>query len=333
MLRLNLRGRTYFFVLGVVGAAVGFGTRPDGTVDRTRTFVQQHPRNGATGHQVDVGRGVDGGSASKRMIQRLEMQAELTGTVGASLVEPGADWPEGPCIGRDEQPPRFRDLWKIDIPEQLERLIGYSVLDHCTPIFIVRGGKHSDGDLPSGTGMVLEGLYEKTATGGHIEVNPNALMQTTERYRAAVLGHEELHGILEWVDPARLNQAILPPHVIDKARTQLLETGYYEGADVDDEILPRLLTHDPDGIGLNGVPEEDRVVRGAMQRLFAESQTDPELKRVYSQLQRSHTLTHDLLSGKAGIGALMCGRAQRPSNPQKPATPTSRFRRSIRGAD
>jgi hypothetical protein len=31
------------------------------------------------------------------------------------------------------------------------------------------------------------------------------------------------------------------------------------------------------------------------------------------------------MSGKAGIGALMCGRGQCPFNPQNFATPTSRF--------
>jgi len=176
--------------------------------------------------------------------------------------------------------------------------------------------------------MAIEGFYEKTSTGGRIEVNPNALMQKTDKYRAVVLAHEELHAVLEWLNPVGLNDAILPTHVVAKARTQLREAGY-EGADIDDEILPRLLTHDPDGTGLTGVAEEDQVISGAMRRLLGESQTDPELKRVYRQLQRSHALTHDLMSGKARIGALMCGPEDRPSNPQTLARPISRFIRSL----
>ena len=148
-------------------------------------------------------------------------------------------------------------------------------------------------------------------------------MQKTERYRAVVLAHEELHAVLEWLDPVRLNETILPTHVIAKAHSQLREAGY-EGGDIDDEILPRLLTHDSDGTGLTGVTEEDQVISGAMRRLLAESQTDPVLKRVYRQLQWSHALTHDLMSGKARIGALMCGPESRPK-PQTFARPVSPF--------
>jgi hypothetical protein len=42
-------------------------------------------------------------------------------------------------------------------------------------------------------------------------------------------------------------------------------------------------------------------------------------------LKRSHALMHDLMSGKARIGALMCGPEHRPSNPQTFARPISRF--------
>jgi hypothetical protein len=260
------------------------------------------------------------------------MQLELTGKLVASLVEPVANSPEGPCIGNTDQSLPFSHLWSIGIAEQSERPIGYSALDHCTPIFIDRGGKHSDAYVPRGTRMVIEGLYEKTASGGRIEVNSDVLMQNTERYRAAVLCHEELHGVLDWLDAARLNEAILPADLLVKARTQLREAGY-ESAEIDDEILPRLLTHDPDGNGLNGVAEEDLVIQGAMCKLLAESQNHPELKSVYWQLQRSHALTHGLMSGQLGIGALMWDGAQRPSNPQTFANPTSPFRRSMRKAD
>jgi hypothetical protein len=244
-------------------------------VDGSRTSVQQHQRNGVAGYQVDAVSVVDGGSSNKRMIQTFEMKFELTGKGVASLAEPVANWPEAPCIHTDERPPPVRELWNIGIPEQPERPIGYSALDHCTPIFIDRGGKRSDGDVPRGSGIVMEGFYANTETGGRIEVNLNALMHKTEKYRAVVLGHEELHSVLEWFDPVGLNQAILPGDVLGKARTQLREAGY-EGDDVDGEILPRLLTHDPDGTGLTGVAEEDRVISGAMRRLLAESQTDPK---------------------------------------------------------
>jgi len=304
MPRFNRRRRAYSFVLGVIGVAVAFSPMPDGTVDPSRTSV----------------------------IQTLDMQWEPAEKLVASLGELVANWPDGPCAGSDEQARPIRDLWNIGIPHQPERPIGYSVLDGCTPIFVARGGKHSNGDLARETGMIIEGLYEKTATGGRIEVNPDALMHSTERYRAVVLGHEELHAVLEWLDPTRLNEAILPAGVITEARIQLREAGY-ENADVDDEILPRLLTHDPDGNGVNGVAREDLVIRGAMERLLAESQADPELKRIYWHLQRSHALMHDLMSGKAGIGALLRDRAQRPSKSQSFATPTSRFRRSMRRAD
>ena len=260
------------------------------------------------------------------------MQQELTGKPVASLIGPFANSPEGPCIGSDDPLPLLSHLWTISIADESERPIGYSALDDCTPIFLDRGGKHSDGYVARGTRMVVEGFYEKTAGGGHIEVNSTVLMQKTERYRAAVLCHEELHGVLEWLDPARLNQAILPMPLLAKARMQLRESGY-ESADVDDEILPRLLTHDPDGNGLSGVAEEDRVIRAAMSRLLTESEDDPELKAVYWQLQRAHAITHGVISGQVGIGALMCGRAQRLSNPQKLPTQTSHFRRFVRRAD
>jgi hypothetical protein len=329
MPRFSLRVRTYSFVLALIGAGFTFRLRLDVISDGVRTSVEQHHGNGVADHQVGAAVGtLHAGSANERMIDTLKMQFELTGKIVASIVEPVANWPDAPCIRSDEQPPPIRDLWNIGIPQQPERPLGYSALDHCTPIFIDRGGKHSDGDSWGGTGVVVEGFYEKTSTGGRIEVNPNALIHKTEKYRAVVLAHEELHAVLDWLDPIGLNEAILPTYVVDKARTQLREAGY-EGADIDDEILPRLLTHDHAGTGLTGVAEEDQVISGAMRRLLAESQTDPELKRVYQQLQRSHALTHDLMSGKARIGTLMCGREQRPSNPQKFARPTSRFSRSM----
>ena len=103
-------------------------------------------------------------------------------------------------------------------------------------------------------------------------------MQETEKYRAMVLGHEELHAVLDWLDRPAWNQAILPPHVLDNGCTQLGELGY-EGADVEAvEILPRLLTHDRDGTGLPGVDEEDRVIGEVMRKLLVESQRYPELK-------------------------------------------------------
>jgi hypothetical protein len=157
---------------------------------------------------------------------------------GKAIGKPVANWPEAPCIRADERTPPVRELWNISIPMQPERPIGHSVLDHCTPIFIDRGGKHSDVDVAPGSSIVMEGFYQNTGTGGRIEVNLNALMHTTEKYRAVVLGHEELHGVLEWFDPVVLNQAILPTDVIDKARAQLREIGY-EGEDLDGEILPR----------------------------------------------------------------------------------------------
>jgi hypothetical protein len=239
----------------------------------------------------------------------FEKGSELTGEVMVNVGTAVANWPEAACIRADEQHQRVRSLWSIGIPEPAERPIGYSVLDPRIPIFIDRGGKHSESDPLRGTAIVTEGFYEKTTTGGRIEVNPKPLMHTTEKYRAIVLGHEELHGVLEWLDPVRLNEAILPAHAVAKARTKLREVGY-EGAEVDYEILPRLVTHDPDGTGLPGMVEEDRVISEAMRRLLAESETDTRLKRVYSQLQQSHALIHDVMSGKAGIEALVCGCGQ-----------------------
>jgi hypothetical protein len=278
---VHLRVRRFSLVLALIGAGFTIAVRPDG-VPEERTPVQQHHANGVADYRSDAAVGV------------------------ASIEELVGDWPEPPCRRSDEQPAPVAELWNLVVPRQPERPLGYSVLDHCTPIFIDRGGKHSSGDLWGGMSIVTEGFYERTSTGGRIEVNPNALMQKTERYRAQVLAHEELHAVLDWLEPAGLNETILPAHVVARARTQLREGGY-EAGDVDDEILPRLLTHDSEGTGLNGVAEEDRVIREAMRRLLAEAQTDPALKRVYGQLQRSHALAHDLLSGKARIGALMCG--------------------------
>ena len=109
------------------------------------------------------------------MLEGFARQFEFTGKVAAGIDEADGNWPESPCIRSDYQPPPNRDLWNIGIPLQSERPLGYSALDHCTPIFIDRGGKHSDADAWGGTGMLIEGFYEKTSTGGRIEVNPNAL--------------------------------------------------------------------------------------------------------------------------------------------------------------
>jgi hypothetical protein len=258
--------------------------------------VQQHQRSEGVGDTVNAESDELGGSFSKGPTQIFGKDAAIGGKAAISLAEALArrldNSPQAPCVRTTEQPPAM-DLWNL-IPKQSEHPIGYSALDGCTPIFVDWGGKHSDDDQ-------TEGFYEN----GRIEVNPKSLMQKTEKYRAMVLGHEELHAVLDGLDPASLNQAILPPHVLDKGCTQLGELGY-EGADVEAEILPRLLTHDRDGTGLPGVDEEDRVIGEVMRRLLARSQRDPELKRLHEQLQLSHALTHVLMSGKAGIEALIC---------------------------
>ena len=210
-------------MVALIGAGVTLGLRPE-ISGGARTPVQQHHGNGVAGHSVETAAGaLDGGPAK----------------IAAGIDEALGDWRESPCIRSDEQPAPIQNLWKIGTPQAPERPLGYSALDHCTPIFIA-GPAHFDVDLLRGAGMSLEGFYEKTATGGRIEVDPNALMEKTERYRAVVLAHEELHAVLDWLDPVRLNEALLPTRVVAKARAQLRETGYEE-ADVDDEILPRLL--------------------------------------------------------------------------------------------